>query len=257
MLLSARESCLCTWRLTYLWTADLFFLLLYAASDWRLVILCIGLIALALESAKLCTTYHSWELLCRVSSFSFRTVCVYAASNSAKLRFDFDYEVLWVSSIFWIITSCLYVISGISIVSSMSCVWKISINLSMCGTYRISSVSRIFWIMKSCDTPQLIRKDHVIRRNLSLSVHWNVMNGIDGLHLMYLYYSRWTIGTSGAFLYNFTDLSISLSMYYSSKILTHLSNYLIWWIFLFRIVVESRLRILHCLQNPDFVSQLT
>ena len=87
-----RESCLCTCRLTCLWTDVLTFLLLCTASHWRLAFVYIGLTAVTPESTKLCPANHSGELLCRVF-FSYRAACVCAASNSAELRFGFVYQV--------------------------------------------------------------------------------------------------------------------------------------------------------------------
>ena len=62
----SRESCLCTWRLTCLWTDVRIFLYLCTAPDGRLALVCIGLTAVAPENAKLCPAYYSCELLRRV-----------------------------------------------------------------------------------------------------------------------------------------------------------------------------------------------
>ena len=55
--------CLCTWRLTCLWTDVRIFLHLCTASDGRFALVCIGLTAVSPESAKLCPACHSCELL--------------------------------------------------------------------------------------------------------------------------------------------------------------------------------------------------
>ena len=81
------------------------------------------------------------------------------------------------------------------IISEISTTWLIN------WTWKIPTVFCVFWMMGTCVASHLTSQRSC---HCAVPVHWNVVNCVDGLHLMHLNGSRWMVWAVGTFLCYFT-----------------------------------------------------